>query len=278
MCLPEACRRIEASPLFARLVLGVILFAGVLVGLETSPALTSRHGALLFALDRTVLAAFGLEIALKLLARWPRPGSYFRDGWNVFDFAIVVSCLLPAGGEFLAVLRLVRVLRVVRLVTTMPRLRILVGALFKSVPSMGYIAVLLLLLFYVYAVIGTFKFGLGDPAHFGTLARSFLTLFQVVTLEGWAEVMSTQRAEWPLFAPLYFVSFILLGTMVALNLLIGVIINGMSEAQEETAAGQLASVLPGASARAELEHLEQQLSGLARRLAHLREQLPSERR
>lgn len=278
MSLPERCRRIEQDPRFARAVLGVILFAGVLVGLETSATLTARFGTWLAALDRLVLALFALEIGLKLVARAPRPLDFFRDGWNVFDFAIVAACLLPLDGRFLTVLRLVRVLRVFRLVTTLPRLRLLVGALFRSVPSMGYIGVLLLLLFYVYAVIGTFKFGPTAPAHFGTLARSFLTLFQVVTLEGWAEVMEVQRAHWPLLAPLYFVSFILLGTMIALNLLIGVIVNGMAEAQEETAAGQLASVLPGASARGELEQLEQQLAHLGQRLARLRERLPDQTR
>lgn len=277
MKLVERCKRLETSPAFARLVLAAILFAGLLVGLETSADLRASHGGLLHALDRFVLALFALEAFVRIVARFPRPADYFRDPWNVFDFSVLVVCALPFDGQFLAVLRLARVLRVFRVVTSLPKLRILVGALFKSVPSMGYIGVLLALLFYVYAVIGTFKFGADSPEHFGNLGRSFLTLFQVVTLEGWVDIMQEQRGRWPLLAPAYFVSFILLGTMIALNLLIGVIVNGMSEAQEETALGQIASSFPGASTHEELEHLERQLDALARRMASLREKLPKQR-
>lgn len=277
MKLVETAKRLEASPFFGRIVLGAILFAGLLVGLETSSELRASHGGTLHALDRVVLAVFALEALVRIVARFPRPADYFRDPWNVFDFSVLAVCLLPFDGQFLTVLRLVRVLRVFRVVTSLPKLRILVGALFKSVPSMGYIGVLLALLFYVYAVIGTFKFGADSPEHFGNLGRSFLTLFQVVTLEGWVDLMQEQRARWPFLAPIYFVSFILLGTMIALNLLIGVIVNGMSEAQQETAMGQIASSLPGTSAHDELEHLERQLESLAQRLATLRERLPKPR-
>ena len=234
--LSSFARRVTESAHFHRLILAVIVFAGVLVGIETDPAAVERAGTLLHTLDRVVLGIFVVELILRLLAHGARPWRYFADPWNVFDFIIVAICLLPFHTQFAAVLRLARVLRVLRLVTAVPRLQILVGALLKSVPSMGYVALLLSLHFYVYAVVGVTFFGAADPAHFGGLGRAALTLFQVVTLEGWVDVMDVQIAALasPWIPVAYFISFILFGTMIMLNLLIGVIVNGMDEAREET--------------------------------------------
>jgi voltage-gated sodium channel len=229
------CHNVTHSRWFQRFVLGLILIAGVLVGVETNPEVMRRHGDLLHALDRVILALFTLELLLRIGAEGSRPWRFFKDSWNVFDFVIVAICLLPFHAQFAAVLRLARVLRVLRLVTAVPKLQILVGALLKSVPSMGYVALLLALLFYVYAVVGVSFFGPHDAAHFGSIGAAMLTLFQIVTLEGWVDIMlplisQTGSGALPI---IYFVSFILVGTMIMLNLLIGVIVNGMDEARDE---------------------------------------------
>jgi voltage-gated sodium channel len=239
-------RRIVDAPSFQLAITLVIVFAGVLVGLETSSGLVARHGGLLHALDRAVLAIFVAEIGLKVAAEGSAPWRYFRDPWNVFDFVIVVLCFLPMDGQYVTVLRLLRLLRVLRLLHALPRLQLLVAALLHSIPSMGYVAMFLGLLFYVYGVAAVFLFGGNDPAHFGDLGRSVLSLFTVVTLEGWAELMYTQMygcdtadaqctapQALPLVAPLYFVSFVLLGTMIVLNLFIGVIMNSMQQAADD---------------------------------------------
>jgi voltage-gated sodium channel len=229
----------------------VIVLAGVLVGLETDPQIVARHGALLRALDGIVLGIFVVEIALKLLAEGTRPQRYFKDPWNVFDFVIVALCFAPMQGQYVTVLRLLRLLRVLRLLHALPRLQLLVSALLHSIPSMGYVAMFLGLLFYVYGVAAVFLFGGNDPVHFGGLGRAVLSLFTVVTLEGWAELMYTQMygcdrhgyedmvalctapAAQPTLAPVFFVSFVLIGTMIVLNLFIGVIMNSMQEAAIE---------------------------------------------
>lgn len=227
--------RIVNSAAFQRIVLGAILVSGALAGLETHAGIVARYGPLLRVLEGIVLTIFVLEIACKVGAHGARPWRYFRDPWNVFDFVIVAVCLLPVQVEHAAVLRLVRVLRVLRLITAVPRLQMLVAALLRSLPSMSYVALLLAVLFYVYAVLGVSSFRQTDPAHFGSLGAAALTLFQVVTLEGWVDVMRIQLEAGKSVAPtvLYFVSFILLGTMVTLNLLIGVIVNGMDEARQK---------------------------------------------
>ena len=227
------------SVVFQRFVLGLIFVAGGLVGLETNAALMAQIGPWLVAADRLVLALFVVELLVRFGAHGARPWRFFRDPWNLFDFGIVAFCLLPLGAEYCAVLRLARVLRVLRLITALPRLQILVTALLKSIPSMADAGVLLVVLFYGYAVVGVSLFGKADPAHFGSLGASALALFQVVMLEGWADIMRTQLAAGPgtILTIGYFISFILLGTMITLNLLIGVIVTGMEKARQEMDGG-----------------------------------------
>lgn len=282
-------RRLSESSRFQNVVTFAIVFAGVLVGLETDAALVARHEAIFHFLDQAVLGVFIAEIVIKVLALGRRPWRYFADGWNVFDFMIVAAALLPIGGQHVVVLRLLRLLRVLRLVRAVPRLQILVTALIKSLPSMAYVSLLLGLLFYVYAVAGTFLFGVNDPVYFGSLSTSLLTLFRIVTLEGWTEILyiemrgcaafgysdlpglCTTSIPQPTTAVIYFTSFILLGTMIVLNLFIGVIMNGMTEASAEEQRGREANA-PGSTPELaqEFAQMEVRLAELQLQIARLR--------
>jgi voltage-gated sodium channel len=247
--------RVTRSRLFQGIVICLILATGILAGVESY--LPDHHPAhsVLARVQDMILALFVVEILLRILAHGRYPWRYFTNAWNIFDFLIITVCLLPFGVQFSSVLRMARLVRTLRLITILPRLQVLVGALLKSIPSLGYIGVLLGLHFYMYAVIGTFLFGANDPWRFGSLHESFLTLFQVLTLEGWNEVMGTQylgsdvtydealkaltaglrhSSPQPVIAAMYFVSFIMLGTMIMLNLFTGVIIT-MEEASNEAA-------------------------------------------
>jgi len=246
----ESIQRIVSSRYFQRAVIAVIVFSAVLLGLETNRELVERYGSILGLVDRVVLGFFVFEIALKILSFGRKPGRYFLDAWNIADLVIVAACLVPANPGALAVFRLIRILRILRLVTALPKLQAIITALFKSIPSMGYVVALLSIHFYMFGVLGTFLFRDNDPVHFGTLGKTFLSLFQILTLEGWADMMKTQihgcdvigyesirnlcvnPFTQPIVAPLYFVSFIVIGTMIILNLLIGVVVNGMAEASD----------------------------------------------
>lgn len=284
---------VEAKP-FQYFIIFVILSAGIIVGLETYPGLMATHGDLLHLLDHIVLYIFVLEIILKIGAKGSKPWEYFYDGWNIFDFIIVAVCFLPIGGAYVAVLRLARILRVLRLVTALPKLQLLVGALLKSIPSMSYVGILLMLLFYIYAVLGTFLFGKNDPLHFGSLETSFMTLFKVITLEGWIEIMNIQifsSANYgyeafahiirepmthPYSAPAYFASFILLGTMIMLNLFIGVIINGMDETRKEAEKLEMQEErkkLDKLSVKEEISLVEKELTDVSEHLKLLKSRL-----
>ncbi len=291
-------KNLASAKWFSTLVILAIVAAGILVGLETSETLAHQHHDLFQTLDFLILAIFTVEVIVKILAHGSRPLDYFRDPWNVFDFLIVAVCFLPFDAQYVAILRLVRILRVLKLVTAIPKLQILIGALLKSIPSMSYVGMFLMLLFYIYGVMGVFIFGKNDPNNFGDLGLSFMTLFQVVTLEGWADIFKTAYygsgvggeyvsltghpnvpTAQPMAALIYFVTFILFGTMIVLNLFIGVIVSGMEEAKEETmdfeaaeakkALGEEAPIDPNAALHkdikiilAELEHLQNRLKDL----------------
>ena len=135
------------------------------------------------------LIIFIVEAALKMFAQWPRPDRYFRDGWNVFDFAIIVLALVPATGGFAIVARMARLLRLLRLVSAVQELRLIVATLVRSIPSMLHIVVLMSLIVYVYAIIGYQLFHEHDPEHWRNLGISLLSLFRVVTLEDWTDIM-----------------------------------------------------------------------------------------
>jgi len=261
---------------FETTILIVIILAGVLAGLETSPALVARYGTQLEALDLFVLAIFIVEIALKIAVHGRQPWHYFRDGWNVFDFTIVALCCLPMNAQFAAVLRLARALRLLRLVTALPRLQLLVGALLKSLGAMGYVGLLLALMFYIYGVAGVHLFREADASHFGSLKAALLSLFQVITLDNWSEIYRAARPGAPLATPIYFISFILLGTMIMLNLFIGIIMNSMSQMHAEIAERDRqrhVNETDAATIEDDLLLLEQQIESLKDQAARARQRL-----
>lgn len=261
-------RSITNHRLFRRAIIAVILLAGVLAGLETDAGIVAAHGPLLRTLDAVVLGVFIVEVVLKMAAHGRQPLNYFRDGWNIFDFMIVALCCLPVDSRFAVVLRLARVLRLMRLVSALPKLQLLVGALFKSLSSMGYVSILLGVILYIYAIVGVHLFGGHAPNHFGDLGLAFLTLFQMITLDDWRNILNLAQGAHPVGAVVYFISFIMLGTMIMLNLFIGIIMNSMAEMHVELA-GRQVSAAPDA-ARDELMDLENQLASAASRLAEIR--------
>ena len=293
MNIPDFCRRIVEAPWFTGFIITVIVFAGILVGMETSASLMAELGSTIEVLNNIVLYIFVAEIVLKMTAAAPKPWRFFCDGWNVFDFLIVAVCFVPFGGGFAPVLRLFRLFRTLRLVSVIPRLQLIVSALLRCLPSMFYVSILLFLVFYIYAVAGTMLFGANDPVHFGGLWTSMLSLFRVVTLEDWTDVMYLQmfgsdvyegynqsiggqvlvpKAQ-PFLGAFYFVSFVLVGTMIMLNLVIGVIINGMDEAQKEVADRRLHELLSQGGEGGDQIQREARIANLRKKVAELSEEL-----
>lgn len=256
---------VESRP-FQRTIIALIVLNAILLGLETSPRAMAASGALLGGLDRAMLAVFVVELLLRLYAH---RGAFFRDPWSVFDLLVVGVALVPASGP-LAVLRALRVLRVLRLVSASKSMRGVVGALLGALPGMGSIALLLTLVLYVAAVMATKLFGAISPDYFGSLGGSLFTLFQIMTMEGWADIARDIMAQAP-FAWIFFLVFILVSTFTVLNLFIAVVVNAMQEQvademrQEEDA--------HAAEAQAERRVLLEELRALRCEVGELRERL-----
>ncbi|OPZ02290.1 MAG: Ion transport protein [Alphaproteobacteria bacterium ADurb.BinA305] len=172
---------------------------------------------------------FVVELALKLFVYRLR---FFRSGWNVFDFTIVAITLAPTG-EGLQVLRSLRILRALRLVSVVPSMRKVVNALLRAIPGMSSVLTLLLLVFYVAAVMSTKLFGASFPEWFGSIGESFYTLFQVMTLESWSMGIARPVMEAYPYAWIFFVLFILLTTFAVLNLFIAIVVDSMSAVEHE---------------------------------------------
>lgn len=259
---------VESAPV-QKFITALIIINAVILGMETSPSIMAAAGPLIVALDSAILAVFVVEIAVRMAYR---RGAFFKDGWSLFDLAVVAIALAPTTPG-LAVLRALRVLRVLRLITVLPKLKMIVSALLSSLPGLAMIMLLQSLLFYVGAVISTKLFGSSFPEWFGTLGASLYTLFQVMTLESWSmgivrPVMEQYPYSWAFFVP-----FILIATFTMLNLFIAVIVNAMQALHEEENAEVNAEIR--AAAHDEAEAVAVELRNLRQEVAALRQALES---
>lgn len=227
--LRERIGTVVESRRMQNFIMAVIVLNAVTLGMETSPTLTDAVGPALVAFDTFALTVFCIEIGAKLIHRDIR---FFKDGWNVFDFMVVAIALVPATGP-LSVLRALRILRAMRLMTVVPAMRRVVGSLIAALPGMGSVLALIILVFYVAAVLATNFFGATFPDWFGTIGASLYTLFQVMTLESWSmgivrPVMEVHPHAWAFFVP-----FILMTTFAIVNLFIGIIVDAMQSQHTE---------------------------------------------
>lgn len=239
MTLQNRVRNIVEHRWFERFIISVIVLNAIGLGLETSPAAMSSAGDLIRLFDRLAIGIFVVELLAKLFAY--RLGC-FRNGWNIFDLAIVAVALVPAGQQF-SVLRSLRILRALRLISVVPSMRKVIVGLFSAIPSIGTVIVMLLLLFYISAVMATKLFGAAFPEWFGSIGASLYSLFQIMTLESWSMGIVRPVMEQFPYAWLFFVPFILLTSFIVLNLFIGVIVNAMAEATEDEAHDEREEIL-----------------------------------
>jgi voltage-gated sodium channel len=228
---PNTVARIVDSNAFTTVVVATIAVNAVVLGLQTYEGVEERWGRTLDVLNGVCLGIFLAELAVRVAAYWPRPWAFFRNGWNVFDFVVVMAAFVPGVRQNSTLLRLVRVLRVVRLVRVLPDLRVLLLGVWRSVPPLASIAAVTAMIIFVYGMVGWILFGDELPEQWGNIGRAMLTLFVMLTLEDFpvymAEAMEINSWAW-----IYFVSFILVAAFIVLNVLIGIVLNSMEEARE----------------------------------------------
>lgn len=247
---------IAASPRFQGLVIAVIVANALVLGIETYGVAEG----ILHTVDTIFLAFFVGELAIRIAAAGFRIDRFLRGGWNLFDTLVVVASLAPGLPPESTTLRLVRLLRVARLLRLMPDLRVLLDGLRRAAgPALSLVA-LTMLLVYLYAIVGWTIFHERAPQYFGNLGEAMLTLFTLLTLEGWNEILGTLREASPWALP-YVLSFILVGGFVVLNLVIGVVVTSLDDAygaHRRAEEGDLADAIDGV--RRSLDALEARLS------------------
>ncbi|MGH1540853.1 MAG: ion transporter [Arenicella sp.] len=227
----NAVRTLAQSRFFEHFIIALILLTAGLIGYESFPQLMTQTRQNQFeTIHSIILGFFILEAAVKITAAWPAPQNYFKNRWNLFDFTLIVLSLLPFAGQFAMIGRILRLFRVLRLITALPELRLIVETLLRSIPSMLNIILLMSIIFFIYGVAGYHLFHEHDPTHWRDLSYAILTLFRIVTLEDWTDVMYTAMELSPYYG-LYFVSFVVFGTFVIVNLFIAVVINNLDEAK-----------------------------------------------
>lgn len=218
---------------FINFITALILINAITIGIDTCIEVTSSYTGILALINNVIVLMFCLELILKLYAYG---GSFFKVGWNVFDFLIVLISIFPATGP-LSVMRVFRVFRILRLMSVVPQMRRVVSALLLSIPGMASIIGVLAILFYVSAVLATEMFG-ASPSPvmqelFGSLPKSLYSLFQVMTLEGWSDGIASPTMELFPWAWAFFIPFIFVTSFAVLNLFIGIIVDAMNIVQEK---------------------------------------------
>lgn len=250
------------SQAFQFFIVGLIVINACLLGLETSSRIMGEYGSLIRMVDGVILCVFVLELAARMLVY---KKSFWRDPWSLFDFTVVFIALIPATGPF-AIVRALRVLRVLRLLTMVPSMQRVVGALLSAIPGLGSIACVLLIFYYVAAVMATHFFGSAYPEWFGDIGRSLYTLFQIMTLESWSMGISRPVMEQFPYAWAFFIPFILIATFTMLNLFIAIIVNAMQRYSESTEGLELAAEKPSESSAM----LEGDIQQLRKEIAELK--------
>ncbi|MGK2955436.1 MAG: ion transporter [Solirubrobacterales bacterium] len=228
----STCKRVASSKRFQLIIFGVIVFNAIVLGLETYDSLDQDWGDTLFLLNEICLGIFIVEILIRITAYGGRPQDYFKDGWNVFDFIVVFAVFIPGVRENALLLRLVRLLRIVRVVSVLPDLRVLISGMGRAMRPIGSMAAMTILLLFVYGMVGVQLFGDELPERWGNIGSAMLTLFTVLTLEGWNEILFSAQ-DVTRFAWIFLVSFVLIASFLVINILIAVILNSVEEARED---------------------------------------------
>ncbi len=222
----ETLSELTNNKYFELFMMGIIIFSAMLIGIDTFN-LDPVYEDIIFTLDKIITIVFIIEISLRITAH-KKPWHFFKDGWNIFDFIIVTISLVPIDGNHSAVARLLRIFRILRLITIMPELKGIINALFKSSKSIAYVLILMFIIFYIFAVTGTVFFENTKSGLWVDVGTALLTLFRVMTFEGWTEVMYETMEIYP-WSWIYYITFIFLTTFTFLNMIIGIIVDTLNE-------------------------------------------------
>lgn len=229
--IERACGHVVDARWFNPFIVGVIALNAVVIGLETYPAISDPHGDALTLANEIFLGIFIVELLLRFGAYATHPADFFKSGWHIFDIVVIGAVFIPGVASNAQLLRLVRLLRVVRVVSVLPDLRVIISGLWRSVLPIASLLLLIIFVLYVFGILGWMIFGDVLPDQWGDIGTAMITLFQVLTLEGWNSVASEAVAATSTWSWVYFITFVLLAVFIFFNMLIGIMVNSLEEAR-----------------------------------------------
>jgi len=247
-------KRIKSNRLFEAFIIFIIVFSALLVGAKTYEV-PPKIEKLVLVLDWLITVIFLIEICIRFLADENKK-RFFKNGWNVFDTVIVLVSLIPIDDSELAFIgRLVRIFRVLRLISIVPELRVLISSLLKALPQLGYVSLLMFIIYYIYAAIGSTLFESINPTLWGDVSISMLTLFRIMTFEDWTDVMYETMEVYSL-SWIFFLTFIFFTTFAFLNMVIGIVVNVMEREHRKAEAAESGESDDLSQIRAELREIK----------------------
>lgn len=218
-----------------QIFIGVVIVANALVlGLQTYSGIEASYGRFLQSLNAAFYIVFVVELITRILSYGTRPWNFFRNGWNIFDFIVIGGALIPGLRDQATIIRLLRLARIVRLMRFLPDARILILTVSRATPAVASMSVLTVLVLFIYGIVGWSMFGQALPEQWGNIGTAMLTLFVLLTLEGFPEYLAAARTvnDW---APIFFLTYVLIAAFIIVNLLIGIVISAMERAREQEA-------------------------------------------
>lgn len=234
--IQDASLRLRNNKIFELFVVSIIILSAVLIGAKTYP-IPQGIMQLIRWLDVAITVIFLFEISIRFIAE-ENKRRFFHSGWNIFDTLIVVVSLIPIDDSEMALIgRLIRIFRVLRMVSIIPELRLLLNSLLQALPQLGYVLLLMFIIFYIYAAVGSTFFAKINPVLWGDIAISLLTLFRVMTFEDWTDVMYETMEVYPM-SWLFYLTFIFLTAFAFLNMVIGIVVNVLEDENAKEKAAQ----------------------------------------
>ncbi|MDO3385591.1 ion transporter [Gilvimarinus sp. SDUM040013] len=262
--------RLRSNKAFELFVVGIIVFSALVIGAKTYdiPPILSQ---IIVITDWFITLFFLVEITIRFIGE-PYKRNFFKSAWNIFDALIVIVSLVPIEDSEMALIgRLIRVFRVLRMVSIIPELRILISSLLKAMPQLGYVALLMFIIFYIYGAVGSFFFAPINDVLWGDIAVSMLTLFRVMTFEDWTDVMYETMEQYPL-SWIFYVSFIFLTAFAFLNMIIGIVVNVIESENRARQLEEEGEQPNRADLEVQLQHLQASVDELLKRAGSSGEQ------
>lgn len=275
--IAHQCGRVVDASWFNPFIVGVIALNAVVIGLETYPGVTDRYGGGLELANEIFLGIFIAEILLRFGAYATHPLDFFKSGWHIFDVIVIGAVFIPGVSSNAQLLRLVRLLRVVRVVSVLPDLRVIIAGLGRSVLPIASLFLLIIFVLYVFGILGWMLFGDVLPAEWGDIGVAMITLFQVLTLEGWNSIASTAVAATSPWAWAYFIVFVLLAVFIFFNMLIGIMVNSLEQARERHRQQQEAALQEDIHSSPEDHQMEATITSMREALDRLEEEVRARR-